>query len=241
MPVVFVHGNPDTAAVWAPLRALLPEFETVALGLPGWDGPPLEGVAGTRWDLRAWLIEQLEAIGEPVDLVGHDLGSLLVQGVLVERPDLIRSWVLSSGVADGDYAWHTQARIWQTTGLGEQSRELWFGLPESQRAMLLETSGIPAAFAGAAAEHFGRPMFDALLPFYRSAVWLGDWELPADVALPPGKVLWGTRDPFVPVALGRRVAERAGAEFVELDCGHWWQLERPAEGAAALWAGVATA
>ena len=35
MTIVFVHGVPNTAAVWDPVRSLLPDRETVALQLPG--------------------------------------------------------------------------------------------------------------------------------------------------------------------------------------------------------------
>jgi pimeloyl-ACP methyl ester carboxylesterase len=78
-------------------------------------------------------------------------------------------------------------------------------------------------------------MCDAMLAAYRSAAYLGDWELGAHGPTPPGLIVWGSQDPYQDAAFGRRAAERTGAELVVLEgCGHWWQIERPAEVAGAL-------
>ena len=52
----------------------------------------------------------------PVDLVGHDWGSLLVQRVVSLRPDLIRTWACGNGPVDTEYVWHDMAQQWQTPG-----------------------------------------------------------------------------------------------------------------------------
>ena len=47
MTVVFVHGVPNTAAVWDPVRSLLPDRDTIALQLPGFGSdPPASAVPG---------------------------------------------------------------------------------------------------------------------------------------------------------------------------------------------------
>ena len=75
-----------------------------------------------------WLVEQLEAIGEPVDLVGHDWGSLLVQRVVSVRPDLIRTWCGGCAVrSTATYVWHDMAQMWQTPEVGEQVMEAMTG------------------------------------------------------------------------------------------------------------------
>lgn len=76
-PVVFVHGNPETAAVW---DRLLPELERagaarphlVCLSPPGFGAPLPAGFGATVTDYRDWLIGELTRFAEPVDLVGHD-------------------------------------------------------------------------------------------------------------------------------------------------------------------------
>jgi pimeloyl-ACP methyl ester carboxylesterase len=51
----------------------------------------------------------------------------------------------------------------------------------------------------------------------------------------PGLVLLPSDDPFLSPTGARRAAERAGAKVEELDgLGHWWMLQDPARGAAAL-------
>ena len=83
MPLVLVHGVPDTTAVWDPLVDALARDDVVRLALPGFATPVLEGFAATKEEYADWVVAQLETIGEPVDLVGHDWGSLLVER---ERP-----------------------------------------------------------------------------------------------------------------------------------------------------------
>lgn len=234
MTVVYLHGVPDTATVWDPLRAELAARDDVAVSLPGFgtDSPP--GFTASRFAYRDWLIAVLEDIGDPVDLVGHDQGSVISQGVILARPDLVRSWTLSGGVCAADYLWHHQARIWQSTELGEQSRDQLLALDVDTRASVLRAAGVPAGSAAEAAAAIDRRMLDHILPLYRSEPFFGDWAFTAGTAYPPGLVLWGRDDPYQPAAFGRAAAETADAPFLELDCGHWLQVERPGEVAAAL-------
>src|SRR5436190_242394 len=97
MPAVFVHGVPDTATMWDALRSHLTRTDVIALSLPGFDAPIPDGFSSTKEEYAAWVIAQLEAIGEPVDLVGHDWGSMLVQRVASTRTDLIRTVAAGSG------------------------------------------------------------------------------------------------------------------------------------------------
>ncbi len=95
MPRVFVHGNPETSALWRPLFGELASRgvdDLHAISPPGFGAPLPEGFAPTQIGYRDWLIGKLEAFGGDVDLVGHDWGAGHVFGVLAERPDLLRSW-----------------------------------------------------------------------------------------------------------------------------------------------------
>jgi pimeloyl-ACP methyl ester carboxylesterase len=87
MTAVLVHGNPETDAVWSPLVAELARTDVVRLSLPA-GAPRYRQVE----EYRRWLVGELEAIGEPIDLVGHDWGGHAVN-VATTRPDLLRSWV----------------------------------------------------------------------------------------------------------------------------------------------------
>src|SRR3712207_3129966 len=110
MPAVLVHGVADTHRLWNPLREHLQRSDVIAVSLPGFDAPIPDGFDSSKEAYVQWLIEEIERIGEPVDLVGHDWGSLLVQRVVSLRPDLIRTWACGSGPADREYIWHDIAQ-----------------------------------------------------------------------------------------------------------------------------------
>src|ERR1700710_2022152 len=96
MTIVLVHGNPETAAIWDPLRAALGRDDVVALSPPGFGAPVPDGFDATSDEYVTWLIDELEALRDagrdPIDLVGHDWGGGHVQRLAAARPDLIRSW-----------------------------------------------------------------------------------------------------------------------------------------------------
>ena len=63
--VVLVHGVPDTADLWSPMRAELARDDVVALALPGFGVPLPPGFAARDDDYAAWIVAQLERIGAP--------------------------------------------------------------------------------------------------------------------------------------------------------------------------------
>ena len=75
MTKVFVHGNPETADVWNPLVEALAAHgitDIVRVSPPGFGAPVPEGFGGTREEHKDWLIAEIEQLGGPVDLLGHD-------------------------------------------------------------------------------------------------------------------------------------------------------------------------
>src|SRR3954453_1620361 len=127
MPAVLVHGVPDTTQLWDGVRANLERTDIVTPALPGFAAPVPDGFDATKESYVNWLIAQLEDLGEPVDLVGHDWGSLLVQRVVSIRPDLVRTWAAGAGTIDRDYVWHELAQMWQTPDVGEQTMDAMAG------------------------------------------------------------------------------------------------------------------
>jgi pimeloyl-ACP methyl ester carboxylesterase len=237
MPAVLVHGVPDTVAMWGRLRAELGRDDVVALALPGFAAPVPNGFRATKEEYAEWLAAQLEAIGEPVDLVGHDWGGILVQRVASTRPDLVRTLACGSGPLDKEYVWHPMAQLWQTPGTGEQMVDGWVGMPVADRATAMAGGGSDPELARLQSAGIDAAMGACILARYRSAVTVGaEWEDGvAAMARRPSLVLWGADDPYCGADVGERLAARLDAELVVFDgCAHWWPWDRAAESAAAL-------
>src|SRR6266511_5211652 len=135
MPAVLVHGVPETERLWSTLRSHLSRPDVVTPSLPGFGNPRPQGFGATMDDYAAWLIGELERIGEPVDLVGHDWGGGFTVRVVSLRPDLVRTWVTdAAGLADVDFEWHDFAKIWQTPEQGEAFWEQQLAISPEERA-----------------------------------------------------------------------------------------------------------
>jgi pimeloyl-ACP methyl ester carboxylesterase len=240
MTVVLVHGNPETPAVWDLMAERLREQghrEPVRLAPPGFGAPLPAGFKPSPVAYRDWLAGQLEVIGEPVDLVGHDWGGLHVAGVAMHRPDLLRSWVSDTlGVLDPGYEWHPLARQWQTPADGEAWVEAQLALSQDERAAGLARLGIDRRVARSLAAGFDPDMGTAILALYRAATQPVMAELGAALetaAARPGLAVVALADGNVgTVAQRRGAAGRAGARIREINAGHWWMAENDGREAA---------
>lgn len=238
--VVLVHGNPETDAVWDPLVEALGRTDVVRLSPPGFGAPLPSGFSATFLAYRDWLVDELEGIDGPVDLVGHDWGGGHVVNAVMHRPELVRSWASDVlGLFDRDYVWHDMAQGFQTPETGEQLVELMQQGAVQDRARQLADFGIPQDVAASFAAAQGPEMGRAILALYRSASQpaLADaGRALENAAARPGLSLVATEDPFVGTdEMRRRAAGRAGARTEVLHgLGHWWMVEDPTVGAAAL-------
>jgi pimeloyl-ACP methyl ester carboxylesterase len=62
MAAVLVHGNPETPAVWDPVRTYLKRSDVIAPRLPGFGAKAPAGFNATKEEYVAWLVGELEAI-----------------------------------------------------------------------------------------------------------------------------------------------------------------------------------
>lgn len=239
---VFLHGVPETAAIWDDVRTAI-GGDSVALALPGFGCPRPDGFSATKDAYVAWVVEQLDAIGEPVDLVGHDWGAGLTYRIATAHGDRLRSWVADVGnIAHPDYVWHDFAKTWQTPGEGEAFFQAQRSLAVDDLAAGYEAMGIPAHHARAMAEAGDEVMAECILALYRSATPNphADWGPWAPTSA-PGMVLHVAGDPFGDEAMAREVAGALGARVGVLEgSGHFWPAEAPNAGAEVLegfWAG----
>lgn len=243
MTVVLVHGVPETAAVWDLLVEELGnrgETDVRRLSPPGFGAAVSAGFSATMPGYRDWLAAELESIGRPVDLVGHDWGGGHVLNIAMTRPDLIRTWVSDvPGLFDPEYVWHDLAQQWQTPDVGEEAVAAIVGMPLEARAEFLTGAGMDAQVAGRVAEGIDDVMGQSILMLYRSAAQPAAaraGENLAAAAARPGLALLPTDDSFVGTdEQRRRASARAGARVEVLDgLGHWWMTQDPAGTAGLL-------
>lgn len=243
MTAVFVHGNPETAAVWGPLLAELGRSDIVCLSPPGFGAPLPKDFGATVAEYRAWLVDELVglgAAGDPVDLVGHDWGGGHVLGIAMTRPDLLRSWASDIvGVLHPDYEWHALARQWQTPGVGEEAVARMLEAPRPDRIARLVERGITPEVAAGMADGQGSEMSRAVLALYRDAAQPAMADLGRNLAAAgrrPGLAVIAGEDTMVGTDDQRHAAARtACARVAELPgLGHWWMVEDPARSAAML-------
>ena len=233
MPAVLIHGVPDTSRVWELVRKHLSRTDIVALSLPGFNSLVPEDFTATKEEYVGWIISQLESIGEPVDLAGHDWGCILVVRIASLRPDLVRTWAAGSGPISTNYDWHPLAKIWQTPGIGEA----WFqDLDHDHLAQFMAKAGVSLDWARDTVNRIDAQMGDCILRLYRSAVNVGaEWQPDLRNVRSPGLVFWGEGDSACPVAFADQLSADAHAESIlKLDSEHWTIVQRAAEVASAL-------
>ncbi|ROQ60134.1 pimeloyl-ACP methyl ester carboxylesterase [Streptomyces sp. 840.1] len=234
MPAILIHGVPDTHHVWDGVRQHLTRTDVEAWDLPGFGTERPAGFGSAKEDYVRWLIQRLETVGEPVDLVGHDWGCILTLRVAYLRPDLVRSWAGGNGPINAGYVWHPLAKIWQDEAEGDRyMREL---RAEPFAEDLAAGFDVPIDRAREMARRVDGTMKDAVLRLYRSALTMGaEWEPGLSAVSAPCLVFWGAHDPACQIEFGRRLgASLHASAVIEMDCNHWPLLQRPAEVAAVL-------
>ena len=235
--IVFLHGVPETASLWDELRAELTE-PSIALSLPGFGSARPAGFAATKDAYVVWLIAELESLGAPVDLVGHDWGAILALEVARQRSDLLSSWTVDlANALHPEYVWHGLASIWQTPEAGEEFWADQLATPLADRSGVFQLFGVPEAGALKLAAMVDAEMAECILTLYRSATPNphADWGGSLTRSGAPGTVLIAENDAFGDATLATEVATALGAR-VELLAGrgHWWALEDPAGSATMI-------
>jgi pimeloyl-ACP methyl ester carboxylesterase len=249
--VVLIHGF---GASWGHWRKNIPvlsqQFRVYAIDLIGFGGSakPLP-TAEMGYTFETWG-QQIadfcrEVVGTPAFLVGNSIGSIVAMQAAVDHPEL------ASGVAllncslrllhdrrRDQLPWYRRVgapilqNLLSVRGLGQGFFRL-IAKPKTVRKILLQAYGDPTAVTDELVDLLMAPAFDpgaadVFLAFTRYS----QGPLPEDLleVLPcPALMLWGTADPWEPIALGEKLAEYACVQqFVPLEgVGHCPQDEAP--------------
>ncbi|SAK92020.1 alpha/beta hydrolase [Caballeronia calidae] len=99
-PLVLIHGVGMQAQAWVPqIDELSRDFRVIAVDMPGHGASDALDAYATLQTFVQWAIEFVEALDAgPVNLAGHSMGSLIVAGVAVTRPDLVKRVAVLNGV-----------------------------------------------------------------------------------------------------------------------------------------------
>jgi pimeloyl-ACP methyl ester carboxylesterase len=218
-PVLYVHGVPDSAALWTPF---LERTGGIAVDLPGFgeSGKPAHwpySIAGYERFLHGFV----DRLGlDRVRLVVHDWGAVgLTLGASIERLVAIDALPLLPG-----HRWHPIARAWRTPIVGELAMGFTSGLT------LRRAGGLTREHAAAVLEHFDHGTQRAILKLYRATPPAALAEAGRSLAAvqAPALVLWGERDRYLEPAVAGRIAAALGGEAtVEIlpGAGHWPWLD----------------
>ena len=238
-PILFIHGNPDSAEYWNGVIGCLKEdFQCIAPDLPGFgrSSSPEKFQFSLEYGAQ-WLDQFIDAltINPPIHLVVHDIGGFYGLPWAIKNPDKVKSICVHNSIFFSDDRWHFWGRIWRTPILGELTKFItskWLF-----RKNLLATSPMltdtyldrtyKLGFANG-------KIVDMVLNVYRAMnpeAFKG-WE-DQYIALTKEKpvcVIWGENDPYIPPKF--RFAERfANGQSCHIltHVGHWAAAEIPEE------------
>lgn len=241
IPLVALHGFPESAASWGKVTPLLTAagYRVIAPNQRGYSaGARPEGVDAYKIEhLVADVVGLLDALGlSDAHLVGHDWGSAVAWQVAGRHPNRIRSLTAISVPHPTAFGWalredEDQKQRSSYIGLLRQEGKAEEVLSEDnfRRLRAMFDGQIDPEFAD---EHIrvlsGDGALTGALNWYRAMTRdFGD----IDRTTVPTTYVWSTGD----TALGRAGAERCGEfvdapyEFVVLDGGSHWIPEERAE------------
>ena len=240
-PMLFLHGHPDSGALWLKTVQHMDsnDYHYLMPDLPGWG----RSTATSRYNLslenRAQFIEEVFRASEvdlieeePVSLVVHDHGGPFGLAWAVLNPEHIRALVIVNTIFHRDYEWHFWARLWRTRGVGEVNMFLQrFLRPIVRMEMKRGSRGLPDDYIHETLNAIKPKTRQMALRLYRATdpdIFTGwDDRLYDLVGKIPTLVLWGEKDPYIPMDFALRLKEYGAELHSYPEYGHWLMAEAP--------------
>ena len=203
------------------LRALLPQgWRTIALDWPGHgESPPGDGPASAMRlaDVAEHVVERLAPDGAIV--LGNSVGGFSAARLAIRRPELVKGLVIVDGGGFAGRPPHVRAfcalmaRPWFLRAIYPTFSSLYMRARTDADRRARDT-GVRTTRQD--------PGLRAVSELWRSfALPEHDLRAQAPSISAPTLVIWGKRDPVIPVKVGRRIAATIpGAKLVVLDSGH---------------------
>ncbi len=220
-PVVLLPSGAHDRHDYDDLRALLPSrFRTISLDWPGHgESPPGEGPASAMRfaDVAEELVERVAPDGAVV--LGNSVGGFAAARMAIRRPELVKGLTIVDG---GGFA----GRGVQVRAFCALMSRPWFLrriYPRfSSFYMRSRTDADRRVRDVGVATTRQDPGLQAVCELWRSfASPEHDLRAQAPSISAPTLLVWGRRDPVIPLRIGRKAAAAIpGAELVVLDTGH---------------------
>jgi len=235
-PTVYCHGNPTHGEDWLPF--LTRGGPALAIDMPGWgrsDRPDPGRFDYSMYGLSEFLERALAELGvERRKLVVHDWGGLALIGAQ-RQPEMIERLVIVDAVPLlPGYRWHWIAQLWRRRPIGEILNAT---TTRSSMALLMrqargDRSAMPDEFVEMTWRHWDAGTRAATLALYRHADpdRLAVAGRGLDRIECPALVLWGDRDPYLPLRFGEAYAAALpGGDLDGATCAvHWPWIDDPA-------------
>jgi pimeloyl-ACP methyl ester carboxylesterase len=235
--VVLVHGLGGAASNWVELApALARDHRVLVPDLPGHGGSsPLPAVPNLEpYADRLGLVLEREAAA-PAVVVGHSLGCVVALRLAMRRPELVRGLVLVSAAGIGSSTRRARQALWLSS-LVRPGRVI-----APHRKRIARSSRLRALVWGSWATPDGTavspvategllegPLLHTDTAGAAMALAKDDPRIDLERVSCPSMLVWGARDPQVPVDDGFEYARRLGSPLrVVAGAGHLVIAERP--------------
>ncbi|WP_409299887.1 alpha/beta fold hydrolase [Peribacillus sp. SCS-155] len=236
VPVLFLHGVPETSLIW---KEILPAiaangFRTIAPDLPGFGNSDCFDEIST-WDrYEQFISEFTEMLGlEQLHLVVHDWGGLIGLSWTCENLDRVLSLIISDTTISDEYKWHKLAQIWRTPGAGEQLMKQIADWDAFRTGMQPAVPFADTATLWDFFQVFRTPESSSVvLQLYRSATMAKVTQYKGKLSSfkQPVSIIWGESDSYIPVEFAFKLKKeslpQADIHLIK-NAGHFIHLEQP--------------